>query len=323
MEEPLMTDYVWVLNPDCERELAAKHSYAVRAAFKSRISERRALFEGLVRGEPSFFTHELAGSPDIWTKGESNADGDVLALLWCPTPHAVSLLSATGLLAPAHPGVDVLRRVHDKRFLSTDCASLALPGRCIIESLEQWNAFREQMTLPTRTKRCFGYAGKGQRVWTPGGNDDPTWLADSLRKGGFIAEPNVDAPDELSLHGFVDGRGVLLGDLCSLSTDRVGAPVAVTPLSEEQIGSHYEGGESVRSLGQEAARQLWVAGYWGPFGLDVLWVDGQPRLLDLNPRFTLGWSIGMGKRRETAILHALAPITPETTTEESGAGGSA
>lgn len=313
-----MPDYVWVLNPDCERELAAKHSYAVRAAFKSRISERRSLFEGLVRGEPTFFTHELAGSPGAWARGEPNASRSAGALLWCPTPHAVSLLSATGLWVPAHPNIDVLRRVHDKRFLSTDCATLTLPGRCIIKSLEQWNAFREQMTHPTRTKRCFGYAGKGQRVWTPGGNDDPTWLADSLRQGSFIAEPHVDAPDQLSLHGFVDGRGILLGDLCSLSTDRVGAPVAVSPIEEDRLLSRYDGGETVRSLGQQVARQLWATGYWGPFGLDVLWVDGKPRLIDLNPRFTLGWSIGMGTRRETAIERALAPVAAETSTAERG-----
>jgi hypothetical protein len=303
-----MTDYVWVLNPDCERELAAKHSYAVRADFKSRISERRALFEGLVRGEPSFFTHELADSEGTGARADQGAQRGTAALLWCPTPHALSVLSTTGLFVPAHPPVEVLRRVHDKRFVSTDCAHLALPGRRIIESLDEWTAFREQMTHPTRTKRCFGYAGKGQRVWTPGGKDDPTWLADSLRQGAFIAEPNMDAPDELSLHGFVDGRGVLLGDLCALSTDRAGAPVAVSPLKSDELLSRYHRDDAVRTLAQKAAQQLSAAGYFGPFGLDILWVNEKPHLIDLNPRFTLGWSIGMGERRRAAIERALDPV---------------
>jgi hypothetical protein len=314
-----MPEYVWVLNPDCERELSAQHSYAVRAAFKSRISERRQLFEGLVRGEPSFFTHDLASSPRTWTRDAPDESRSTFALLWCPTPHAVSLLSETGLLVPAHPAVDVLRRVHDKRFLSTDCAALTLPGRCIIENLEQWNDFRERMTVRTRTKRCFGYAGKGQRVWTPGGNDDPTWRADSLRQGGFVAEPNVDAAQELSLHGFVDGRGCVLGNICSLSTDRVGAPLAVSPLDKDVLVERYGGGEPLRHLAEQVADRLLAAGYWGPFGLDVLWVDGQPRLIDLNPRFTLGWSIGMGDLREAVIERALAPVALTTGAVDRGA----
>jgi hypothetical protein len=295
-------DYVWILNPDCERELSAKHSYAVRAAFRTRISERRPLFEGLVQGEPMFFSHELDASTVIGSEGTTSR-----ALLWCPTPHAVSLLAGSGLDVPAHPPADTLRRVHDKGFLTTNCGDLTLPGRRIIDSVDQWSAYQDEMRCSLRTKRLFGYAGKGQRVWTPGGKDDPTWLSDSLRQGGFIAEPNVAQAEELSIHGFVDGRGTLLGEICRLSTDRAGAPVAIAQVKDDVLSTRFEGGEPVRAVAQQAAHRLAAAGYWGPFGIDLLWVEGRPCLIDLNPRFTLGWSIGMGKARADGIRRALAP----------------
>jgi predicted ATP-grasp superfamily ATP-dependent carboligase len=65
--------------------------------------------------------------------------------------------------------------------------------------------------------------------------------------------------------------------------------------------------EGLRHVAERASEEILRVGYFGPFGIDVLVVDGQARLIDLNPRFTLGWSIGMGELRTEAIDRALNP----------------
>ncbi len=287
--------FVWVLNPDAERELGAVASYAVKNAFKERISERRHLFEKLCQKEPFFFAHDL----DQAHQGER-------ALLWCPTNYGKSCARDAGLTVSASPTMHVLRRVHDKRFLSQSLEQLALPGRTVIESEDAWRDYLSRATEETRVKRFFGYAGKGQRVWKKeGGRDDERWLVDSLRQGGFIAEPDWSGAEQYSMHGFVDGRGILLGEPCRLLTDRCGAPIEV-----RQLGTYEKqhAPDSLREIASLTAEKLLEAGYFGPFGLDILCGPAGPSLIDLNPRFTLGWSQGFGPRRSEALERALTPV---------------
>ncbi len=287
--------FVWVLNPDAERELGAVASYAVKTAFKARISERRHLFEKLCQGEPFSFAHDLEYVP----QGEQ-------ALLWCPTTYGKRCARDAGLGVSPSPTMQVLRRVHDKRFLSQSLDQIALPGRVIIESEGAWRDYLSRATGDTRVKRFFGYAGKGQRVWKKGGGrDDERWLVDSLRQGGFIAEPNWEDAEQYSMHGFVDGRGVLLGEPCLLLTDRSGAPTEVRRLGIHEARRAPDNLHEIATLTAEKLREV---GYFGPFGLDILCGPAGPRLIDLNPRFTLGWSQGLGPRRSEALSRALTPV---------------
>jgi hypothetical protein len=278
--------YLWVLNPDAERELSATHSYAVRAAFIQRIAERRALFDGLVQGEPTEYSHELSAKYAA-----------SMALFWCPTPTVVQTALKCGLRVSAHPTLEVLRSVHDKRFPTSVLGDVILPGRCNVSSEEEWRHLRASTRGSLRLKRPFGYAGKGQRIWPELGGEDRRWLADSLRRGGFVAEPQITGAVELSLHGLVDAHGLLLGEPCSLWTDAASAPVSIERSSSLQAEIH----ERLKQVAERAAEELQGAGYFGPFGIDALVVDEVPHLIDLNPRFTLGWSIGMGKLRSEAI----------------------
>lgn len=289
--------YVWVLNPDAERELSATHSYAVRSAFIQRISERKALFEGLIQGDRAEYSHELqaGGAPRR-------------ALFWCPTPRVLEAAKKCGLQVSAAPSVEVLRLVHDKRFLTTSLADVTLPGRSNVSSDREWRHLRASTRGPLRLKRAYGYAGKGQRIWPETGGEDQLWLTDSLRQGGFVAEPHIDDPVELSLHGFVDARGVLLGAPCRLTTDAASAPVSIERMQRSQNPVF----ESLQLVAQRSAEELLRVGYFGPFGVDALVVDERCCLIDLNPRFTLGWSIGMGDLRAEAIERALNPQPPES-----------
>lgn len=282
--------YLWVLNPDAERELSSQHSYTVRAAAVQRVEERRALFDGLVQGEAMEFSHAL-----------SIREQATRALFWCPTPRVLAAASQCGLLVGPAPTVTALRAVHDKRFISTALAELTLPGRCIVSSEEQWKTLRANTKGPLRLKRPFGYAGKGQRIWPEQGGEDRPWLADSLRLGGFVAEPHISGALELSQHGYINARGLLLGQPCWLKTDKSSAPVSIEPALHVDPSIH----EQLKSIAQTAADALFAAGYFGPFGIDALIVKGQAYLIDLNPRFTLGWSIGMGALRAEAIERAL------------------
>jgi hypothetical protein len=127
--------------------------------------------------------------------------------------------------------------------------------------------------------------------------------------GGFTAEPHVADAAEFSQHGFVDARGVLIGRACALTTNSASAPVKIEH-------AHTLAGaldEKLRHIAQRAAEELLRAGYFGPFGFDALVVESTSYLIDLNPRFTLGWSIGMESDRTEAIERALGPVAPRMT----------
>lgn len=282
--------YLWVLNPDAERELAATHSYAVRAAFVARVAERRALFDALVQGEPTEYAYQK-----IEPKQAARA------LFWCPTPRVVRAATEAGLRCGAAPSLEVLRTVHDKRFLTPRLADVTLSGRCNVSSEDEWRRLRASMPGDLRLKRPFGYAGKAQRVWPRVGGEDALWLFDSLRSGGFSAEPQIEGAVELSQHGLVDARGLLLGAPCRLHTTKSGAPTGIqrTASAAEPIA------KGLYHICERVAEELRRAGYFGPFGIDALIVDDTPRLIDVNPRFTLGWSVGMGALRAQAIERAL------------------
>lgn len=288
-----MSEAIWLLNPDAERELAARASYAVRAAFIQRIAERRELFAQLSQGEPMFFVHEnlreMAGRT---------------ALLWCPTGSVMKAAHEAGLVVPACPEVEVLRLTHNKSFLSTHLSELALPGRRVIRSQAEWDELRMRSEGDLRVKRFFGYAGKGQRVWKKvGGRDDLRWLQDSLRQGGFVAEPDWPDAPQRSMHGYVDRRGVIVGRSCLLETDRAGAPVCVRAAEMPD-----DSDAALRGLTERVGAVLSSVGYFGPFGIDCLLGVQGPRVIDLNPRFTLGWSQGMAEQRNEAISRVIAPV---------------
>jgi hypothetical protein len=171
----------------------------------------------------------------------------------------------------------------------------------VVASLEAFDAVRGARAGALRCKRRFGFAGRGQRVLPEQPSPaDRRWLADALAAGGVVVEPELTGAEALSLHGVVDASGALLGGACRLDVDRFGAPTSVTRLRDTEV-SALLAPQALEAVGHEVARRLDAAGYFGPFGIDVLLSGGEPRLIDVNARFTLGFSNGLGDRREAAL----------------------
>lgn len=305
---PAVPLYRWVLNPDAEREMSAKKSYAVRAAFMKRIAERASLFAALVEDDEFIFTHQLSSEASNAPESKTNTTR-TLALFWCSTPHAQACAKDTGLILPPAPSLEILKKVHDKAFITTNLSSLAIPGRQVIKSDKEWTHYRRSTRGALRLKRRFAYAGKAQRVWPETGGEDLRWLHDSLRTGGFIAERNIEASGEVSLHGVVGRAGVILGDICALNTDKHGAPTGIDRLSRaEELPLPRS---VLTPIAERVAAELLTNGYFGPFGIDILLTGDDAYLIDVNPRFTLGWSIGMGDKRAAGIERVLKPELPQ------------
>lgn len=309
---------VWILNLDAERELAASGSYET----PKRLVEQIAQEVGRVRDAlcPGEATLSTASAGDL----ES-----AVAIAWCPTPSARSSAGRAGLPLPGAPSLEVLRRVNHRRFAlelaeraevralydaltpyrsasvlfesSRSFVDLGSPLARDIAWLEAEAVFEKGFRL----KRGYGFAGKGQRrLEAPLRDDDRRWVSDALRLGGFAREPEVALFREISQHGYVDERALLLGAPCVLRCDRFGAPLDVARAQRGELEPALEG--ALRAALTLLGRALRGAGYFGPFGLDSRLFDSRvgPGLTlvgDVNARFTMGWSIGMGEGREEAL----------------------
>lgn len=284
---------VWVLNPDAERELGGAVQSTARHIAQMRA--RAAMFDFLTCGEPRVLLADLATRR---FSGERT-------LIWCPTPSALAAARKSGLAVGRAPSLDALRRVNDKRFPTKACPHLTLPARSIVTFSEAIAS----LPLPLRLKRPFGFAGKGQRTLLARGRpDDQRWLEESLRKASLVAEPELPGLIQVSCHGVavprecVDARAepralaTLVGRPVALVTDSYGAPTSV---ERATLGAELE--RAVVTTTMEVAHYLEAEGYFGPFGVDYALVDGRPYLLDLNARFTLGFSVGFAEERGAAL----------------------
>jgi hypothetical protein len=150
-----------------------------------------------------------------------------------------------------------------------------------------------------RLKRRFGQAGRGQRrVNEFLSADDLRFVQDSAKFGGLIAEPELTIAKNWSMHGVITPTTLLLGDPCSFTTDRFSAPNS--PVQQDETYSRPA--SHLRDATSDVAATLQKWGYFGPFGLDfVVTVEGRWALVDINARFTLGFSAGLGQKRSNAL----------------------
>lgn len=279
-------------NLDADHELGVEGPYQPRKETLAAIASQTPALASLVHGHPVL--DRAAPAPFEPAQGE-------LAVCWCPTRHAQSVLQRAGWPLPKAPPHDVLRRVNSRRFIAEHGPNRI--GR-------RWvDAGSERSFIATgrfRLKRAFGFAGRGQRVvGTQLSPDDRRWIEDSLA-GGFSCEPEFELALELSLHGYVDRAGLLLGDPCRFVCDRFGSPVHFEPLER----TPYE--TELRHTATVVATALSDAGYFGPFGIDAFVANtAEGELLnplsDLNARFTLAWSVGMGALRDVAFARLCEP----------------
>jgi hypothetical protein len=322
---------VWLLNLDAERELAAAGNYETPKRLREQIArEAKKIQAALCPDE-----HVLSPIASSSESGETRLDErhaethQPVAIAWCPTPNVLREAGRAHLRIPSAPPLDVLRHVNHRRFALEVASSPTLirlygtlPAELGATSLFEaarrfvmpdssdaqdlsWLERAPAVGLGHRLKRTYGFAGKGQhRVTGPLRDDDRKWIREALGVGGFLAEPEVTLTAELSLHGLVDEAGVLLGEPCELECDRFGAPIAIRRVAPG--GAPLATLQALRAAGAALAEALSAAGYFGPFGLDARLFEsaqgpGITLIGDVNARFTMGWSIGLGSTREAAL----------------------
>lgn len=285
----------WLLNPDAELELSHLASeragaYTTSKTLRASMSERRAAFLELTLGESSLLSHEL----EKWTGANKST---IAFFLWCATPSLLGRCRRLGLRVPANPDPAILAAVNDKTRLGEWELPL-LPGRALLKRAEDLEPFQKRYEI-LRLKRAFGFAGRGQRrVSASLSPDDVRWVKDSLNSGPLVIEPELGVFQSLSVHLLIHREEIVVGRPVGFHCDDFGAflswdPHEVpTPLSD-----------SLRRLAKNAGERLRSSGYFGPAGIDFAVTEsGAIHALDLNGRFSLGWSRGMGKERERALL---------------------
>lgn len=311
----------WWLNLDAERELAEPSARAT----PSRLLEQMA--EHARRFAPSLCLDD----PYVLPEGRRDPPGLAGPLLiWCPTPGALHAAGAAGYRAPKAPTLAVLQRVNDRRFAWELGRSDVV--RDVVDRLQgrypssrefearRWPCLTAADALarcatahgavgPVRLKRRFGFAGKGQRRvggWPDSSPDPETerWLQGAAGRGGFLLEPEVEIDVEVSTHGLVTEEQLLLGEPCLQRCDSFGAPLSIERAEPGSLPELLD--EGVRAAARAVGSALRDGGYFGPFGIDsrtFRW-RGEPGVHligDLNARFTMGWSTGMGPLRESAL----------------------
>jgi len=279
--------FAWLLNLDAEIELAFEGPYTRRRSVERLVQENRVRCVDLCRGEP------VMGSDTV-------LDGSHRVYCWSPTPSALARLAHEKLRGVAGPPVEVLRAVNHRAWPLHFAPRFS--GRAYFERgtspSEVLSAMASRCWV---AKRPFGFAGRGQRRLpaTPSA-DDVRWVSNSLGMGGLLIEPAVEIETEYSIHGYVDSKGVVLGSPCRFSMDATGSPTQLE-LAEGDPPRDRALVASARLVAEHLAR----AGYFGPFGVDAFEYRNAGTHLnaqsEVNARFTLGWSTGMGGDREAVL----------------------
>ncbi len=286
--------YIWLLNPDAEVEfghVAAQQQgpYATPKRALASMVERRELFRPLTLDERALFLGEIDRSPFENT-------GAQVFVPWCPTPSLVARCEKYGIRLPARPPLSALLFANDKLRLSEFDVPVA-EGRTLVASSSELKELLRSFEA-VRLKRRFGFAGRAQRRLTATlSSDDERWVSDSLRAGRLVLEPELDIDELYSVHLMVTRTELLCGSPQLFQCDEFGAfstwRDSTCPAPKESALRHFA---------ERAGKKLIEFGYFGPAGLDFASTkDGQLCALDLNGRFSLGWSRGMGQRRQLAL----------------------
>lgn len=286
----------WILNLDVEDELAT-----------ARYQRPRAV-AGRIRGLAPLLTGLTSGAATIVDEGDARAYAQrpprpgVWARAWSCTPWACARMRQAELALPEWvPTPDVLAAVLHRRFAVTEQlgweASRWLVDRAELDALLRDVPVGEAWRL----KRARGYAGRGQRVVRAPEltADDARWVDASLRDdGGLLAEPELELEATLALHGYVSPTGQhSFGTPTTQQVDARGAWRRTTPVVLDR-------GLASRLLARAhtAADALHARGYAGAWGMDALvgrWRTERVEVLlgELNARYTMGWSVGIGPWR--------------------------
>lgn len=232
-------------------------------------------------------------------------------LIWSGTRSVLHGLAENGV-EWAGPSAASTEEANDKgRWSHLSCA---LPERRLLESLAQlqgWlaehapsteqavgKAFGKGGHALARIKPRWSCAGRGQRTLSGTLSADDERVVCALIAKGAVVEPFVQGARPWAIHGVITSKGqTLLGKPRTFSTNASGAPVGASQPAEVDGAAK----NVLTMVVEEVVEHLRTLGWYGPFGLDILWLADRCYLMDLNARFTLGWSEGLGAIREDAL----------------------
>ncbi len=192
--------------------------------------------------------------------------------------------------------METIIRANDKTRLES-WGLRVVPGRTVVESESELESLRSS-TARLRLKRPFGFAGRGQRqVTDTWSDDDRRWIHDSLARGPLVVEPELSDPMLASVHLMLAPEQTFVGMPLCFACDPFGAFLRWTErIPDGELCAR------IAAQASEAARRLLDENYLGPASIDfALGPDGSPFAIDLNARFSLGWSRGMGASRQKAL----------------------
>lgn len=284
----------WILNLDADDELASRAPRDPFAALERRPALREAL-AALVGDDP------VLGRAD---RAPAGAEGRAFA----PTPSVLAALARAGAVVPPAPSVEVLRRVADRRFALPWPGGV--PGAAVITSLEAAAVHLARLGAAGGArvmKRVHGFAGRGRLVRRGPALDAAAgaFLERALREhGAVVLEPWLDRTLDVALHGFVHRTGaVVLGAPTVQETTAAGTWVASRRAAAGELAAGEE--RALVGFARDGAAALAAAGFFGPFGVDAMRVavGGGEALVrcEVNPRYTMGWAIGMGDERPDRV----------------------
>jgi hypothetical protein len=279
----------WLLNLDAEDEVDPTRRQSDPLAA---VARRPALVEQLRGLVP-------AGEAVIDREGPASLAG-VRVLTWCPTPAARALVAKRGGRLDG-PGIEVLRRTLSRALSAS--IGLSLEASSFVDDPD--GAVTKILGVsPTGAwlaRRAYGFAGRGRRVIGSAPNDlDRAFVVRAAREGGVLVEPLVERAADFGMHGYVDERGLVLGDPTSTRVDAAGVWRSTERAAHDELSRGER--DALRGEIERAARALLDAGHRGPFGIDAYRyrLGGELRFnprCEVNARYSMGWAVGMGDRR--------------------------
>lgn len=293
-----MTARAWLWNFDADDELADPSARTPSRAARARAEALSAA--------PS--VRALLGPGDVILPDSAPRSIDLRGLsarAWCPTPRALAALRGAGASIPITPAFAALRRVNHRRF-SFDLGRALAHARWATTTAE----VLATLALPSPTglwllRRPFGFAGRGKLRLDPARRDAAIdrWIEASCASGeGLEIAPWVQRLADFALHGHLSKTGELvLGEPTTQRCDDAGAWIESRRAEPAELSARER--EALIHAATESARALSAAGYDGPFGVDAFrYVDdrGEARFeprCEINARYSMGWSVGMGDRR--------------------------
>jgi hypothetical protein len=290
------TRRLWLFNLDAELELARPDGpyqtpLRVAQALAPMLERARAL---MAPGDASL--DPLTPPRRAATQPSPPSRERLLGSAWCPTASALERLARAGADLPPSPNVEVLRRVNHRRF-AIELGGGAPGARFVSDETALAQVLAEPRTA-WLFKRAYGFAGRGQRriIGAPS-PDDRRWLADSLRLGGFVAEPWLELVRELGIHGLIEASGhFVLGRICVQETNEYRAWVSTRLATAEDLSAAQR--SQLFSRAESVAAALIGAGYFGPYGIDAYLFKTRSGAVELNPlselnaRYSMGFAIG-------------------------------